>query len=75
MFQIEETCHVQHNSKRSRDGGYKADIGEACVRLDAHIVSKGKAYEKGLDQSLEHDPHGLAIPVKISHHAEQHSSQ
>ena len=75
MFQIEETCHVQHNSKCSRDGGCEADIGEACVRLDTHIVSEGKADEKGLDQSLEHDPHGLAITVKISHHAEQYSSQ
>ena len=75
MFQIEKKSHIQNNAHCSRDGGCEADIGEACVRLDAHIVSKGKAYEKGLDQSLEHDPHGLAIPVKISHHAEQHSSQ
>ena len=72
MFQIEEKYHVQYNAHCSRDGGCETDIGEACVRLDTHIVSEGKADEKGLDQSLEHDPHGLAITVEISHHTEQH---
>lgn len=75
MFQIEKKSHIQNNAHCSRDGGCEADIGETCVRLDTHIVSKRKSDEKCLDQSLKHDPHGLAITVKISHHAEQHSSQ
>ena len=74
MFQIEENATFRTIPNCSRDGGCEADIGEACVRLDTHIVSERKSDEKCLDQSLSMT-HGLAITVKISHHAEQHSSQ
>ena len=72
MFEIEEKCHVQHDTNCGGDGGGQTDVGEAGVRLDAHIVGEGKADTQRLDHCLDHDPHGLAVAVKISHHAEQY---
>ena len=73
FFCADKEDYVQYNAECGCDGGGQTDIGQACVRLDTHIVSKRQADQQRLEKPLQHNPEGLAVAVEITDHAEEHS--